>query len=560
LPSKRWIPPVVSLGLVLSAATTHALGAPPRTPSPTKPPSGGTRITLITGDRVVVTPQPGQPDRVTFEPTKGSRSDAATITYTSGHTYVVPSAATADVASGRLDRTLFDVTTLIAEHRDDAHSPTMPVIIRYSGTQANALARAKQTAIPGTASTRVLSSLGAKAAKVTKTSATAFWQSLTTGAAERVAGTVQRVSLDRQVKASLDQSVPQIGGPAAWQRGLTGKGVKVAVLDTGIDASHPDFAGRIGATENFSAAPDAGDHFGHGTHVASITAGSGAASGGKYKGVAPEATLLNGKVLDDYGFGDFSGIIAGMEWAAAQGASVINLSLGGDASDGTDDLSQAVNRISRSSGALFVIAAGNCFFPEPQSVSSPAAADDALAVGNLQRDGSLNDTSCRGPRKGDGALKPEISAPGTDIVAAKAADAVIGQPVDDHYTTLSGTSMATPHVAGTAALVAQAHPDWKAQQLKARLISTADPQQGRRAGRRPRRRRPGHRQQRDGRHRRAGARRTALALPRNGQGQPRTHLPQPGQYRSDARPRRVDGAGCRSRRAQREPTRRTGRW
>ncbi len=479
MPSKRWIPPVVSLGLVLSAATTPAaLGAPPRAQSPTHPPAAGTRITLITGDRVVVTPQSGRPDQVTFEPTKGSRSDAATISYDGRHTYVVPSAAAADVANGRLDRTLFDVTTLIAEHRDDAHSKTMPVIIRYAGTPANALARAKQAPIPGAAKTRVLTSLGAKSAQVTKTSATDFWQSLTPGATERVAGTVQRVSLDRLVKASLDQSVPQIGGPAAWQRGLTGKGVKVAVLDTGIDANHPDFAGRIGATENFSTAPDAGDHFGHGTHVASITAGSGAASGGKYKGVAPEATLLNGKVLDDGGSGDTSGIIAGMEWAAAQGASVINMSLGGDASDGTDDLSQAVNRISRSSGALFVIAAGNCFFPEPQTVSSPAAADDALAVGNLQRDGSLNDSSCRGPRKGDGALKPEISAPGTDIVAAKAADAVIGNPVDDNYTTLTGTSMASPHVAGTAALVAQAHPDWKAAQLKARLISTADPQPG----------------------------------------------------------------------------------
>ncbi|WP_232828784.1 S8 family peptidase [Kribbella monticola] len=476
MPSKRWIPPVVSLGLVLSAVTIPALGAPPRPPSPADPTPGGTRVTLITGDRVRVTPRPGQPAQVVFEPAKGSRSDAATITYQSGHTYVVPSAAVADVASGRLDRTLFDVTMLIAEHRDDEHSKTMPVIIRYAGDAAGV--RAKQTAIPGAASTRLLSSIGAKAAKVTKTAATDFWRSLTPGATSRVAGTVQRVSLDRQVKASLDQSVPQIGAPAAWQRGLTGKGVKVAILDTGIDPTHPDLAGRIGATENFSDAPDTVDHYGHGTHVASITAGNGAASGGKYKGVAPDATLLNGKVLDDYGLGDFSGIIAGMEWAAAQGASVINMSLGGDPSDGTDDLSQAVNRISRQSGALFVIAAGNCFFPEPQTVSSPAAADDALAVGNLQRDGSLNDTSCRGPRKGDGALKPEISAPGTGIVAARAAGTSLGDPVDDNYTTLSGTSMATPHVAGTAALVAQAHPDWKAAQLKARLISTADPQPG----------------------------------------------------------------------------------
>ncbi len=325
----------------------------------------------------------------------------------------------------------------------------------------------------------MLTSIGARAAAITKTDTDDFWRAITAGRSARVESTIQRVSLDRKVSVKLDQSVPQIGVPAAWQRGLTGKGVKVAVLDTGIDPNHPDFAGRIAAAENFSAAEDTVDHFGHGTHVASITAGTGAASGGKYKGVAPEASLLNGKVLDDFGNGDFSGIIAGMEWAAAQGASVINMSLGSQQpSDGTDDLSQAVNRISRSTGALFVVAAGNCYTSQPSSVTSPGAADDALTVGNMQRDGSMNDTSCRGPRQGDGALKPEVSAPGTDIVAARAAGTELGEPVDDNYTTLSGTSMATPHVAGTAALVVQAHPDWKAAQLKARLVSTADPQPG----------------------------------------------------------------------------------
>ena len=126
----------------------------------------------------------------------------------------------------------------------------------------------------------------------------------------------------------LDQSVPQIGGPAAWERGLTGKGVKIAVLDSGIDPNHADFTGRIGAQQNFTDTADTVDHHGHGTHVASIAAGTGAASGGKYKGVAPDATLLVGKVLDDTGSGSFSGIIAGMEWAAAQGADVVNMSLG----------------------------------------------------------------------------------------------------------------------------------------------------------------------------------------------------------------------------------------
>ncbi|WP_460649313.1 S8 family peptidase [Kribbella endophytica] len=442
--------------------TTQAAQAVPIPLPKNKPAELTTRITLVTGDRVQVTTRPGQPEKVTFEPGPTSRSTAAVTSYTGGHTYVVPEAARKDVSAGRLDRALFDVTTLLAEGQDDAKSKTLPVIVRYG-------AQPKQ--LKGITNSRTLKSINAQATKVDKTKAADFWTT--------VQG-VQKVSLDRKVTVQLDQSVPQIGGPAAWERGLTGKGVKIAVLDSGIDPNHADFTGRIGAQQNFTDTADTVDHHGHGTHVASIAAGTGAASGGKYKGVAPDATLLVGKVLDDTGSGSFSGIIAGMEWAAAQGADVVNMSLGSQGpSDGTDDLSQAVNRLTQTTGTLFVVAAGNCFFPQPGTITSPGAADEALAVGNLLRDGSVSDRSCRGPRAGDGAIKPELSAPGTDIVAARAAGTELGDPVDDNYTTLSGTSMASPHVAGVAALVAQLHPEWKANQLKAQLISTADPQQGR---------------------------------------------------------------------------------
>jgi subtilisin family serine protease len=465
---KHWIAPLVGLTLTLGAPTIAA--ATPARGHSGPLPSVAT-ITLITGDRVRVTSRPNAPEQVAFLPGTGSSSDAAVTTYTNGHTYVVPTAASADVTAGRLDRTLFDVTTLIAEGDVDS----TPVIIRYAGAAKTALARAK-SAVPGGTTGRVLTSINSRATRVDQ--AAAFWRSLAPAKTARVATTIARVDLDRRMTASLDQSVPQIGAPAAWARGFTGKGVKIAVLDTGIDPTHPDVAGRIAAAEDFTGSGDPVDHFGHGTHVASIAAGNGAASGGKYKGVAPDATLLNGKVLDDNGNGSSSGIIAGMEWATAQGAKVVNMSFGSGPGDGTDVVSQAVNRLSSETGTLFVVAAGNCYTGEPFSVSEPAAADDALAVGNMQRDGSMNDTSCMGPRKNDGALKPEISAPGTDIVAARAAGTNLGEPVDDHYTKLSGTSMASPHVAGTAALLAQAHPDWKGDALKTRLITTADPQPG----------------------------------------------------------------------------------
>ncbi len=459
---------VVALAASPLLPSAGASGAsPPVSPGKVDEPK---YVTLITGDRVKVIQRPGQPELVSFEPRAGSTTGAIT-TYSAGHTFVVPTTAQADVTQGLLDRTLFDVTTLVAEKRDDANSASIPVIVTYTGTRSAATARARQTAVQGLRGTRVLTSLGARAGTVAKSTARVFWTALAANSA------IQRVRLDRRISAKLDQSVPQIGAPAAWERGLTGRGVKVAVLDTGIDPTHPDLAGRIAQSANFTDSPDTVDRFGHGTHVASTIAGNGAASGGKYRGVAPEATVLNGKVLNDDGGGSESGVIAGMEWAAAQGAKVVNLSLGSwSPSDGTDDQSLALDRISRDSGTLFVVAAGNCDEIRRFSITSPAAATDALAVSNLERDGSLNDSSCRGPRLGDGAGKPDLSAPGTSIVAARAAGTDLGDPVDEHYTTLTGTSMATPHVAGTAALVAQANPDWKAQQLRTRLQSTADPQ------------------------------------------------------------------------------------
>lgn len=469
----RWITSATVVALVagtLSVVPPAAGSAPPKPPpqSSDRPAAASSsyRITLVTGDRLLVTRTPGRPDRVVFQPVPGSRSTSAVTTRWGDHTLVVPSAAAADVRSGKLDRALFDVETLIAQRYDDQRSATLPVIVEYAGTKATANTRAR-AGVVGATKSRPLTSLGARAAMLRRS--TTFYAELP--------GTVRRVTLDHRVRAALDRSVPQIGVPAAWQRGLTGKGIKIAVLDGGVDATHPDLAGRV-TSQNFTDSPDAGDHEGHGTHVASIAAGNGTASGGKYKGVAPEATILNGKVLDDFGFGFESGIVAGMEWAAAQGATVANLSLGSfEPSDGTDSLSQSLNELSRTTRTLYVVAAGNNG-PGAQTVTSPGAADAALTVGSNDRDGAISFFSSRGPRKNDGGLKPEITAPGDGIVAARAAGTSLGDPVDDSYAALSGTSMATPHVTGVAALLAQRHPDWTGEQLKTRLIATADPQTG----------------------------------------------------------------------------------
>lgn len=129
------------------------------------------------------------------------------------------------------------------------------------------------------------------------------------------------------------------------------------MLDTGYDPTHPDLAGRVKEAVNFTTSPDTTDHFGHGTHVASTIAGSGAASGGRLKGAAPGAKLLVGKVLDDDGFGYESWVLAGMEWAAHSGAKAVNMSLGGGPTDGTDELSLGLEALSAQTGTLFVVAA-----------------------------------------------------------------------------------------------------------------------------------------------------------------------------------------------------------
>ncbi|RZS29539.1 subtilase family protein [Herbihabitans rhizosphaerae] len=415
-------------------------------------------VTLITGDRVLVAGR----DQVRVHAAPGREAVGFhQQVEPDGDVHVIPLDAMPLVSAGRLDRRLFDVTGLIEAGYDDSARQDIPVIVSYPAGAPRAV-RAE-----GARTERELPSINATALRVGKTG-TAFWNASTRGAA-------QRISLDGRVRATLDHSVPQIGAPEAWNAGHTGKGATVAVLDTGIDATHPDLADAVVEAKDFSGSPSgADDKQGHGTHVASTVTGSGVAEGGKRVGVAPDARLLVGKVLDDRGSGSESGIIAGMEWAAGKGARVINMSLGSSqASDGTDSMSQAVNRLTEQTGALFVVAAGNSGSARP--MGSPAAADAALTVGAVDGQDKLARFSSQGPRHGDAAIKPDITAPGVDIVAARAKDAQIGEPVGDKYVKLSGTSMATPHIAGAAAILAAQHPDWKPDRIKAALMASAKP-------------------------------------------------------------------------------------
>ncbi|MCS0606253.1 S8 family serine peptidase [Streptomyces sp. LP11] len=425
--------------------------------------AGQHHVTLITGDRVSLD---AKGRVVGFQRAKGREHIPVQIRRSAGHTLVVPADAARLLASGTLDQRLFDVTELNKAATRKAQHNGLKVIVGYSG----AAAAAKSDVRGAGQLRRSLAALNADAVQTPARDTAALWHAVTDDG--RTAEGIAHIWLDGVRTASLDKSVPQIGAPTAWKAGYTGKGVKVAVLDTGVDTSHPDLKTQVLESKNFTGAADARDHFGHGTHVASIVAGTGAKSGGKYKGVAPDAKILNGKVLDDSGSGDDSGILAGMEWAAAQGASVVNLSLGGPDSPGVDPLEAEVNKLSAEKGILFAIAAGN---DGPQSIGSPGSADAALTVGAVDGKDKLADFSSTGPRTGDGAVKPDVTAPGVDITAAAAKGSVIDQEVGEKpegYLTISGTSMATPHVAGAAAILKQEHPDWGSAELKGALTAS----------------------------------------------------------------------------------------
>jgi subtilisin family serine protease len=426
-------------------------------------------VTLLTGDKVILGPTSQTPVRIIRA--KGRENVGFSVQRHNSEVYVVPADAAKLVAGGQIDARLFDVAGLLAQGYGDADRTTLSVIVQYQPGMSLAAARPD-----GAQVTRQLPAVGGASVRITKGD-NAFWKSVSSGAtASKALGAgVAKVWLNGFRKPLLDRSTAQIGAPTAWQAGYTGKGVTVAVLDTGVDDSHPDLVGRIAEARNFTSEPDTVDRIGHGTHVAA-TIGSKDA---KYRGVAPEATLVSGKVcvLEDRECPD-DAVIAGMQWAAAERrVKVVNLSLGGRDIPGVDPMEEAVNRLTAEYGTLFVVSAGNSGTEGDETVGSPASADAALAVGAVDRQDALADFSSRGPRVGDGAVKPDVTAPGVGVVAARSKDGYIGAPGEVRVP-LDGTSMAAPHVAGAAALLFQQHPDWTPGRVKAALMASAKPTEG----------------------------------------------------------------------------------
>ncbi|MFI0203688.1 MULTISPECIES: S8 family serine peptidase [Streptomyces] len=454
------------LASVLAVLQAPAQAAPSMPAVPAKP-SATHKVTLVTGDVVTVTTMAD--GRQTADVRRPhSAVGGVKVQQIKGDLFVIPDEAVPLLGTDKLDRRLFNVTDLIEMGYDDAKSAAVPLIATYA--QPKSRSAGGPTAPRGSKVTRDLEGIRGAALSTEKQQARTFWTDVAPQGSATLGAGVAKLWLDGRVKANLKESVPLIGAPEAWAAGYTGKGVKVAVLDTGIDAGHPDFAGLIDGTASFVPGEAVTDVNGHGTHVAGTIVGTGAASAGANKGVAPGADLFVGKVLGGpEGSGQDSWVMAGMQWAAESGADIVNMSLGDSyPTDGSDPMSQAVDALSAQYGTLFVIAAGNS---GPESISAPGAAASALTVAATDKQDRLASFSSTGPLAHSGAMKPDIAAPGVDITAARSQQMSSGEGL---YRTLSGTSMATPHVAGAAAILAQQHPDWTGARLKEHLMSTAN--------------------------------------------------------------------------------------
>ncbi len=302
---------------------------------------------------------------------------------------------------------------------------------------------------------------------------------------------VKKVYTDRKKHVHLNCATPTVGANIAQQSGWTGKGIGIAVLDTGV-YQHPDLTkptNRIKAFKDFiQFKTKPYDDYGHGTHCAGDAASNGYQSRGKYKAPAPDAHVIGVKVLDKHGGGRDSNIIQGIQWCIQNKnryqIRILSLSFGGQAElpYQKDPVCQAIQQAVKQ-GLVVVTSAGN-EGPKSKTIDSPGISPDTITVGATNDRRKVSPTqnklakySSRGPTL-DGLAKPDLVAPGSSIISLLAPNSVLAkkrkkQRVGKWYLKMSGTSMSTPIVAGIIAQLLQKEPQLTPIEVKRKLIQHA---------------------------------------------------------------------------------------
>ncbi len=290
--------------------------------------------------------------------------------------------------------------------------------------------------------------------------------------------------------ADLATSVPALGAPAFWTAGFTGQGQAVGVLDTGVRTNHPAFAGKSIVSQVFLTygsadscfddnANSGEDQNGHGTHVAGIVASQGSSGWTNYQGVAKGiSTLYNLKIgfnlspSCDGGAESYSSdVLAAIDWAVRNTSlKVLNYSYGGTAVGDDDAFTRSIDQYADTYGLTIAIAAGNSG-PGNRTVESPGIAYNSITTANWVSRGTIASSSSRGPTS-SGRYKPDLAAPGT-VIYSTAYDWDASGGTGDDFVAMTGTSMATPHMAGSAALLRSAGVT-NALAVKALLVNSAD--------------------------------------------------------------------------------------
>ncbi|MGH3980998.1 MAG: S8 family serine peptidase [Pseudonocardiaceae bacterium] len=246
----------------------------------------------------------------------------------------------------------------------------------------------------------------------------------------------------------------------------TGAGVRLAVLDTGVELNHPDLAGRNLVTSSFVPGETVHDGHGHGTHCIGTACGPRQPDTGPGYGVAYEADIYAGKVLSNEGSGADGGILSGISWAIANGCRVVSMSLGASTEPGQPHSRtfESVAQRAMARGTLIVAAAGNESGRPGKvaPVSHPANCPSIMAVGAVDKSGAIAYFSCGSV---DTAGQVDVVGPGVGVYSS--------WKLPDRYATINGTSMATPHVAGVAALISERYPKAHPWELWARLGQSA---------------------------------------------------------------------------------------